>query len=119
MISRVSTVVYIKKNFLFFQNQSLSRRSSGIGVCEVEDGVSIGAASSGRNVAVKIKKTSRRKNKSTIGVMSIRGVFTASLIFPIISQFVFSSKSVEAKYKKNYFKVEANVCVRLKLASSI
>jgi hypothetical protein len=69
-----------------------------IGACEVDDGVSIGAASSGRNVAVRIKKTSRRKNKSTIGVMSIRGVFTAILIFPIISQFVFSSMSVKAKF---------------------
>src|SRR5665647_732918 len=113
MISRVSTVVYIKKNFLFFQNQSLSRRSSGIGVCEVEVGVFIGAASSGRNVAVKIKKTSRRKNKSTIGVMSMRGVFTANLIFPIISQFVFLQCHNRSKICKNYFKVEANVCVRL------
>src|ERR1035437_7116222 len=79
----------LKKTLSPFEISIVTRWLSGIGVCDVEVGVLIGAASSGRNVAVKIKKTSRRKNKSTIGVMSIRGVFTAILIFPIIFQLFF------------------------------
>jgi hypothetical protein len=51
---------------------------------DIEFGVSTDTASCGRNVAVKIKKMSRRKNKSTIGVMSMRGGFDGILIFPIL-----------------------------------
>ena len=53
-----------------------------------EFGVSITAASCGRKEVVSMKKVSKRANKSTIGVMSIWGVFTGSLIFGMVSYFV-------------------------------
>jgi hypothetical protein len=57
--------------------------ASIIGFSDTEKGVSTGAVSWGLNVAVRMKKVSNSTNRSTIGVMSIRGDFVPNLIFGI------------------------------------
>jgi len=68
--------------------------SSIIGVSDTEKGVSTGAASWGLNVAVRMKKVSSSVNRSTIGVMSIRGDLVANLIFGMfLNPFFFNQKN--------------------------
>jgi hypothetical protein len=55
--------------------------ASIIGFSDTEKGVSTGTASWGLNVAVRMKNVSSSVNRSTIGVMSMRGDLVASLIF--------------------------------------
>jgi len=70
--------------------------ASIIGFSDTEKGVSTGAASWGLKVAVRMKNVSSNVNRSTIGVMSIRGDLCPNLIFGILSILSFC-------YQKNKF----------------
>jgi hypothetical protein len=57
---------------------------SGVGVSDIEKGVSTGAGSFCLIVVVNIRKIRITENRSTIGVMSILGDFVGNLIFGIL-----------------------------------
>jgi uncharacterized membrane protein len=59
----------------------------GFSLSEIELGVSTLTGSCGLNVVVNIKNVSNKANRSTIGVMSIRGDLTGNFIFAINDQF--------------------------------
>jgi hypothetical protein len=56
---------------------------SGILVVVTEKGITTFTGSSGLNLVVSIKKVTNRKARSTMGVMSIEGLFLGSFIFGI------------------------------------
>src|SRR5687767_8724671 len=58
---------------------------SGMGICAVEDGISICTASCGLNFVVRMKKVSNRKATSHMAVMSIAVLFLGNLTFGIIN----------------------------------
>jgi hypothetical protein len=73
----------LKNIRLSFARVTVITLASIIGFSETEKGVSTGAVSCGLNVAVRMKKVSNSTNRSTIGVMSIRGDLVPNLIFGI------------------------------------
>jgi len=65
---------------------------SGVGFSDIEKGVSTGAGYCALKVPVSRKKINRIENRSTIGVMSIKGCFVGNLIFGIFLIFILTKR---------------------------